>query len=226
MEKGIPSKIWRDIKFVFKYFSDKIKDHPISFGFIMFIILIVIGIVIGGGIFSLCWNATIPHMFGLSRISIISAFILLFSVKCLRFISVSGIKQSYNKVKEQFIDKEKLEEHQAKVLAGVEIFLIVVLDLILIGLFIKYSWNRLIPKLFNVDLVKISFWQAIAFSYLCSFILGGSYSDTKKTKRTKNNKEKDESVEPEESTINKSEPQEAESENVENKDSESEDAIE
>ena len=37
---------------------------------------------------------------------------------------------------------------------------------------VMYSWNNILPQLLNIELVKINFWQASRFGFLCNFIIG------------------------------------------------------
>ena len=56
--------------------------------------------------------------------------------------------------------------------------------LIAVGVTI-YSWNNILPRLLNVELAQINFWQAFGFAYLFNLLFGFSKSDEKKSKEDK-----------------------------------------
>jgi len=47
-------------------------------------IMLLIGAVINGAIISVCWNVAITTMFGFSKLTIFQAFVLAFTIGCLK----------------------------------------------------------------------------------------------------------------------------------------------
>lgn len=164
-------------------------------------IMLLITAVIKGVIVSVCWNVAMTTMFGFQKITLFQAFVLAFTIGCLRSNYISSAKSEYAELKEKIFNKSK-KEKMAKVVSAI---LIVVFELISILITIgvtMYSWNNILPQLLNVELVQINFGQAFGFAYLFHLLFGISKSDNKKAKEDKENKENAEKKEDaEESTI-------------------------
>lgn len=177
----------------------KVKDG-VSFG-IVFIPIVLLGValatvmllivaVIKGAIASVCWNIAMTTMFGFSKVTMFQAFVLAFTIGCLRANYFSSAKSEYEDLKGKLFEKSK-KEKMAKV---VSILLVIIFEIISILITVgitMYSWNNILPQLLNVELVQINFWQALGFAYLFNLLFGVSKSDDKKSKEDKNSDSKD-----------------------------------
>lgn len=172
----------------------KVKDG-ISLG-IAFIPILLLGVVfvtvplaivavVMGAIFRVCWNTAMTTMFGFSKVTMFQAFVLAYTIGSLRSDYHNRAKSKYEELK-----KEKIfEEFQNKKIAKVVLVLLVIIFeivsiLIAVGV-TMYSWNNILPRLLNVELAQINFWQAFGFAYLFNLIFGFSKSDEKKSKEDK-----------------------------------------
>ena len=124
-------------------------------------------------------------MFGFSKVTMFQAFVLVYTIGSLRSDYHNRAKSKYEELK-----KEKIfEEFQNKKIAKVVLVLLVIIFeivsiLIAVGV-TMYSWNNILPRLLNVELAQINFWQAFGFAYLFNLIFGFSKSDEKKSKEDK-----------------------------------------
>ena len=154
-------------------------------------IMFLIGAVIRGAIISVCWNVAITTMFGFSKLTIFQAFILAFTIGCLKSNYFDCAKSEYEELKGKLFEKSK-KEKMAKV---VSVLLIIIFELISIFIAVwvtMYSWNNILPQLLNIDLVQINFWQSLGFAYLFNLFFGVPKCDDKKSKEDTNNDSKDE----------------------------------
>ena len=182
MSEKFNGGIWRKIK---DGVSLCIAFTPIVLlGVALITIMLLLMAVIQGAIVSVCWNVAMTTMFGFQKITLFQAFVLAFTIGCLRSDYTSGAKSEYAKLKEEIFKKSKKE----KIAKVVSVILIVVFELISILITIgvtMYSWNNILPQLLNVELVQINFWQAFGFAYLFHLLLGISKSENKKSKEDK-----------------------------------------
>ena len=179
---------WRKVK---DGVSLGIAFIPIVFlGVALATVMLLIGAVIKGAIVSVCWNIAMTTMFGFSKVTMFQAFVLAFTIGCLRANYFGSAKSEYEELKGKLFEKSK-EEKMAKV---VSVLLVIILEIISILIAVgvtMYSWNNILPQLLNVELVKINFWQALGFAYLFNLLFGVSKSDDKKSKKDKNSNSKD-----------------------------------
>lgn len=179
---------WRKVK---DGVSLGIAFIPIVFlGVALATVMLLIGAVIKGAIVSVCWNIAMTTMFGFSKVTMFQAFVLAFTIGCLRANYFGSTKSEYEELKGKLFEKSK-EEKMAKV---VSVLLVIILEIISILIAVgvtMYSWNNILPQLLNVELVKINFWQALGFAYLFNLLFGVSKSDDKKSKKDKNSNSKD-----------------------------------
>ena len=190
---------WRKVKEGLSLFVAFIPI--ILFSVALVIIMLLIGAVIKGVIVSVCWNTAMTAIFGFQKVTIFQAFVLAFTIGCLRSDYFGGAKSEYAKLKEEIFNKSK-KEKMSKIVSAI---LIVVFELISILITIgvtMYSWNNILPQLLNVELVQINFGQAFGFAYLFNLFFGISKPDDKKSKDNKENKEiAEEKVDTKEYTI-------------------------
>ena len=155
-------------------------------------IAFLIGVVLRGIIASVCWNMAMTEMFGFQKITMFQAFVLTFTIGCLRASYLGSAKS-----------KKCQKDKTAKVKS-----VLVELTSILIAVGgVMYSWNNILPQLLNIELVRINFVQAFGFAYLFNLLFGVSKTDDKKSKQDKDNEGEKQIVTEEDATI------EAESEN-------------
>lgn len=177
---------WRKVKEGLSLFVAFISS--ILFAVALVIIMLLIGVVIKSVIVSVCWNISMPAIFGFQKVTIFQAFVLAFTIGRLRSDYFGEAKSDYAELKEEMFNKSK-KENMSKIVSAI---LIVVLELISILITIgvtMYSWNNILPQLLNVELVQINFGQAFGFAYLFNLFFGISESDDKKSKDNKENKE-------------------------------------
>lgn len=177
--------IWRKVK---EGASLLVTFIPIVLlGVLLVTVMFLITAVIKGAIISVCWNVAMTTMFGFNEITIFQAFVLAFTIGCLRANYFSSAKSEYKELKEKIFNKSKREK-MAKVLSVIlVIFFELISILITIGV-VMYSWNNIIPQLLNVELVQINFAQAFGFAYLFNLLFGVSKSADKKSKEDNENK--------------------------------------
>lgn len=177
----------------------KVKDGVIlGIAFIPFVLLgvalvtvmLLIGAVIKGAIVSVCWNIAMTTMFGFSKVTMFQAFVLAFTIGCLRANYFSSVKSEYEDLKGKLFEKSK-KEKMAKVVSVLLVIIFEIISILIAVGFTMYSWNNILPQLLNVELVQINFWQALGFAYLFNLLFGVSKSDDKKSKEDKNSDSKD-----------------------------------
>ena len=154
------------------------------------VVMLLIGAVIKGAIVSVCWNTAMTTIFGFSKVTIFQAFVLAFTIGCLKTDYFGSAKSDYEDIKGKLLERSK-KEKKAKV---VSVLLVVIFEIISILITVwvtMYSWNNILPQLLNVELVQINFWQALAFAYLFNLLFGHSKSNEKKSKEDKNSDSKD-----------------------------------
>lgn len=177
----------------------KVKDR-VSLG-IAFIPIVLLGVafatvmllivaVIKGAIVSVCWNIAMTTMFGFSKVTIFQAFVLTFTIGCLRSNYFDSAKSKYEDFKGKLFEKSK-KEKVAKVISVLLAIIFEIISILITVGITMYSWNNILPQLLNVELVQINFWQALGFAYLFNLLFGVSKSDDKKSKEDKNSDSKD-----------------------------------
>lgn len=158
----------------------------VAFATVMFLI----GAVIKGAIVSVCWNIAMTTMFGFSKVTMFQAFVLAFTIGCLRANYFGNAESEYEDLNEKLFEKNK-KEKIAKVVSVLLVIIIKIISILIAVGVTMYSWNNIIPQLLNVELVQINFWQAFGFAYLFNLLFGVSKSDDKKSKEDKNSDSKD-----------------------------------
>ncbi len=164
------------------------------------IIMLLIKALITGVIASVCWNIAMTTMFGFSKVTLFQAFILVFTIDCLRKNYIYSAKAEYKKLKRKIFKKSKKE----KMVKAVSIFITIIDKLITIIITVcvtMYSWNNIIPQLLNVELVQINFLQALAFAFLFNLLFRVSKSDGKSSKADKKNEDKEEQLKTKNDTV-------------------------
>ena len=78
----------------------------------------------------------------------------------------------------------------AKVVSILLIILFEVIAILIAVFTTMYSWNNILPKLLNVELVQINFLQAIGFGYLFNLLFGHSNDDSKENNKKSDSKNK------------------------------------
>ena len=153
-------------------------------GFVSSILfLIVEGIL--SVIVSVCWNVAMPTMFGFNKITILQAFIVTYTIACLRNNYAWSIKYDYREFKA--LNKNK-NAKKAKALSAIASALWALFSIFVTILLVMHSWNSIMPQLLKVDLVQINFAQAFSFAYLFNLLFRVPESHDKKAKEDNNNK--------------------------------------
>lgn len=90
---------WRKVK---DGISFAIAFIPIVLlGVLLVTVMLLIGAVIKGAIVSVCWNVAMTTVFGFHKITMFQAFVLAFTIGCLRSNYLSNAKSEYEKLKEK-----------------------------------------------------------------------------------------------------------------------------
>ncbi len=185
MSKKFNNGIWRKIKCGVSLGVATLMGVAFTTIIVLPIVAIIIGAI--GAIISVCWNVAIPTMFGVQRMTVIEAMVVVCTISCLGLGYTSNAKSKYAELKEEIFNKSKME----KMAKTVSVILIVVYEIVLILITVlgmMYSWNTILPKLLNVDLVSINFAQAFGFIFLfhlLSEISGFDYKESKEMKTKK-----------------------------------------
>ena len=172
--------------------KDKEIVSTILLGIIAIIVSIVMSFILVGITFCvysvvsafvgmLCWNISMPAMFGFSKITLLQALILSFTIGFLRSNYVSAMKSAY-------IEK-KGEEKIVNVFLVITLIIVEIISIIIATALLKYSWNNILPNMLKVDLVQINFWQAFGFAFLFNAFFRFPYKDEEKSKTDKEGKE-------------------------------------
>ncbi len=166
------------------------------------IAMLLIVIYFGEGLLlSLCWNAVIPRLFSLGRLSLFNAALLLFTFKHLCSNLFNSSTYYYKKLK-KFFQKMTQEEsvlHTAKeshlaIFAAITTAVLDLVHILITTLSFMYSWNNIIPTLFNLEIAKINFIQSFCFYVVINFFLShfsadSSYNKKESSKKESNNEE-------------------------------------
>ena len=153
-------------------------------------VMLLIVAVIKGAIVSVCWNIAMTTMFGFSEVTMFQAFVLAFTIGCLRANYFNSAKLEYENLKGKLFEKSK-KEKMAKVVSVLLVIISEIISILIAVGITMYSWNNILSQLLNVELVQINFWQALGFAYLFNLLFGVSKSDEKKSKKDKNSNSKD-----------------------------------
>lgn len=179
--------IWRKIK---EGVSLCVVFFPIVLVAILIaIVMLLISAVIRGAIVSVCWNVAMTTMFGFQKITIFQAFVLAFTIGCLRSNYLSSAKSEYADLKEKIFSRSK-KEKMAKVVSVILVVIFEIISIFITIWVVMYSWNNILPQLLNVELVQINFGQAFGFAYLFNLLFGIYESDNKKSKEDKEKESK------------------------------------
>lgn len=179
--------IWRKIK---EGVSLCVVFFPIVLVAILIaIVMLLISAVIRGAIVSVCWNVAMTTMFGFQKITIFQAFVLAFTIGCLRSNYLSSAKSEYADFKEKIFSRSK-KEKMAKVVSVILVVIFEIISIFITIWVVMYSWNNILPQLLNVELVQINFGQAFGFAYLFNLLFGIYESDNKKSKEDKEKESK------------------------------------
>ncbi len=180
--------IWRKVK---DGISFAIAFIPIVLqGGIFATVMLLMGAAINGAIVSMCWNVAMTTMFGLQKITMFQAFVLAFTIACLRSNYLSGAKSEYEKLKKKNFDKTS-KEKMAKVVSAILVIVFELISILIAVWVVMYSWNNILPQLLNRELIQINFGQAFAFAYLANLLFGISKSDDKKSEDEENDESSD-----------------------------------
>lgn len=152
----------------------------LAIAWVAFVFLLVTAL--RGAIISICWNVAMTTMFGFQKISIFQAFVLSFTLSCLKLDFIIEIKSVYTKITgtiSNMIQKEKI----AKILSVIFTALLGTISILLSVWLVMYSWNNILPNLLNIELCHIDFAQAFGFAFLFNLVFGISKSEDTKSKK-------------------------------------------
>ena len=192
MSEKFNDSVWRKVRDAVILCVPFIPVALISVVFVVFAILATA--VVSGTIFSLCWNTAITKMFGVQTITWFKAFMLTFTIGCLRADYKKEVKSEYAEYKEKIFNKSK-KENMSKVIAAILAVLLLLVSILVAVWATMYSWNTILPQLLNLELVQINFKEAFGFAYLFHLFFGISRSASKKLKKEKKNEEVEDEAE-------------------------------
>lgn len=169
---------WRNVKGGILIFLAFLPS--LLFGIVLAAVVLISATVVEGIIFSICWNATVTTMFGFSKMKIFQAVILSFVITALKSDYFERAKSEYEGFTQKFCKKSWPEESIK--LATVLLTTVFVLISIIFDVYVvMYFWNNILPQLLNIELVKINFWQALGFGFLCNLVIGDSRRNNEKS---------------------------------------------
>lgn len=179
--------IWRKVKDGINFAIDFI---PIVLMVVLLTTgILLIGAIINGAIISVCWNVAMTTMFNLQNITIFQAFVLAFTIGCLRSNYLSNAKSEYEKLKKKISDKIN-KEKIAKIVSVIIIMVLELISILIAVWVVMYSWNNILPQLLNMELIQINFGQAFACACLFNLVFGVPEFDYKKSKDEEKNENK------------------------------------
>lgn len=153
---------------------------------VMVAIMFIVATILRGSIISVCWNVAMTTMFGFKKITVFQAFVLSYTIGCLRTDFISDIKSVYAKINGKIFDMIQ-KEKVAKILSSIFTTLLETI-LIFINIWVvMYSWNNILPNLLNIELYHIDFAQTLCFAFLFNLAFGISKSEDKKSKNEDEN---------------------------------------
>ena len=186
MSKKFNNGIWRKIKCGVSLGIATLMGVAFTTIIVLPIVAIIIGAI--GAIISVCWNVAIPAMFGVQRMTVIEAMVVVCTISCLGLGYTSNAKSKYAELKEEIFNKSKMEKMAVSVISVILVAVYEIVLILITVLGMMYSWNTILPKLLNVDLVSINFAQAFGFIFLfhlLSEISGFDYKESKEMKTKK-----------------------------------------
>ena len=159
---------------------------------------------------SVCWNITMPTMFGFQKITIFQTVALQTAIRGLKTDFVASIKHTYENINSNLfnmIQKEanlnatpldtlqtEKKEKLAKILSVILTTLLETLSILATVLFVMYSWNKILPNLLNLELCQIDFVQSFGFAFLFNCLFVTRKLEDKKPKSTENTTQTDEDI--------------------------------
>ena len=131
---------------------------------------LVFAFVVGGFVFKICWNVSLPNLFNLNRITFLNALILTNLLTMIRGGYKEFILNLIESIENATIKKEKSGLNA--LIYAVSVFVIVISMCIFMVCGFKYSWNTIIPNLFNIEFTQINLIQSCALVYILNDIIG------------------------------------------------------
>lgn len=171
---------WRKVKEIAIFGIACIPVVLLSVAFVTVALIIVAAI--KGAIVSVCWNTAITTMFGFSKVTMFQAFVLAYTIGSLRADYYNRAKSEYEDLKKEKIFEKIKNPKVAKVVLVLLIIVFEILSILIAVGVTMYSWNNILPRLLNIELVQINFGQAFGFAYLFNLLFVFSKSDEKKSK--------------------------------------------
>lgn len=169
----------------FKTVGRKIKEEliliwdviiPQWIGILLGIIGSLICILPIGVVAPIFWNCSMPAIFNFQALTIFNAIILILTLQRMReqdseivdFYTISKIQiENCEKMKGEKIPK--IEKFVGMLVPTIVLSVILIFITILL---VKYSWNHILPNLFNMDLVHINWIQAFGITGIFNLIFG------------------------------------------------------
>lgn len=131
---------------------------------------LVFAFVVGGFVFKICWNVSLSNLFNLNRITFLNALILTNLLTMIRGGYTKFILSLIDSIENITVKKEKSVSNA--LIYAVSVFVIVVGMWVFMVWGFKYSWNTIIPNLFNIEFTQINLIQSCALVYILSDIIG------------------------------------------------------
>ena len=174
---------WRNVK---KDIDVALELIPLVLFFAFFTaVLFFIVVVVQGAIVSVLWNISMPTMFGLNKITLFNAFVLVFTIECLKIDYVDSAEKLCESIVKKY--PENMKKETARIFSSIITGVIVIVLLLITAFVVKYFWNYTLPQMINYELIKINYMQAFGFSFLFHKIFG-----TQSSNNLKEDKEEDE----------------------------------
>lgn len=111
------------------------------------------------------WNSVIPTMFGLGKLTLANATILIYVI-----ILWAGNISFTNTILTEDEEKLLIAQKKAKVLSNFFNILFIIIVLIVTTILVRYSWNIILPELLSKELYKLNLLEAFDFAFLIKLI--------------------------------------------------------
>ncbi len=160
---------WRELADVFVLST--VSIFYVLLMFALHITVLLIKAVIVGAILMACWNIAMPTMFGFSKITVIQAAVIEFTLEWLRYDAFSIAKPVYATLEFATFNLSQ-NERMSRIATVISFIVFSVASILVTVLVTRYTWNSILPNLLNAKLVHITFGQALGFACLFNWLFG------------------------------------------------------
>ena len=165
-------------------FSDILK----IIGSVFLMILIGFGSIVGllvisAAILKIFWNMSIPYIFGFSTLTMWNSLMLMCSINALREPYLASAVKQFKIIKKALYEKDVTNESVNNTISVIATILLIALSITLSVVIVGYTWNSILPQIFNADIVKITWQQSLALIIVCGYIIGRKNTNNTEDKK-------------------------------------------